>query len=674
MPQGSFYEILIVFFFNLSILFPLVQTTKAPIEYFTIKCGLKSLLRPNGNGISSDLLLAAIEKQVFDISQWSIELALYIHFKTYRLLCSGNAVAIDQEFSMKNKSFLPDMHQLVDRKVGKRNSVAAAKYPIDAGYAELRANYCELKLYDCSYKNNMTYYAAENFRVAFGNNIWMHAYVRIRKFLRKLHPGKENDKLIYYTLDALFNKKSKRHAHKAITESLSKYVQWDGSVFHHIKRDWYSFVPLFYRIQRFNEANGIKNFRLVPHYRHGRKHIRIDTKTLCGILNSIEKGKVSRENEAANARKVWEDHFVILPEGERTVSKFVTAHHKFDMQFTTNGVEASLLFKRNKKPDMDAKQRDEKIMERVREKFNKSEYQMYVAIDTGARLQLGAVARDAKTGKTLSLTKHKSQTYRYDVQEFKLKDRRIALTKTVMEAKEKDRKVFALLSNPSEETGFQLTHRMITSLPLNENCEVQTYQTPKKKNTSKFREKRNKSRESEDDSAEKDVVDVIDDRHRLELSSMSWNYADFVSFELKHFWSIQNVCETEELAHLKFKQFIYREKELHSMAKQMARYGQVTAKSTREDMRRKDSTPTSPKRSTLVFMGDAEIGANSPIKGYGRTAIRRFTKILSIYCDVIRIGEWRTTKNCQKCHVRVNVSSSPHRFVQCQQCKKVSLI
>lgn len=556
------------------------------------------------------------------------------------------------------------MHQLVDRKVGKRDSVAAAKYPIDAGYAELRANYPQLKLYDCSYKNNMTHYAAENFRAVFGKNIWMHAYGRIRKFLRKLHPGKENDKLIYYTLDALFNKKSKRHAHKAITESLSKYVQWDGSAFHHIKRDWYSFVPFFFRMQRFNEANGIKNFKLVPHYRHGRKHIRIDTKSLCGILNSVEKGKVNRENEAANPRKVWEDHFVILPEGEKTVSKFVTAHHKFDMQFTTNGVEASLLFKRKKKPDMDAKQRNETIMERVREKFNKSEYKMYVAIDTGARLQLGAVARDATTGKTLSLTKHKSQTYRYDVQEFKLKDRRIALTKTVMEAKDKDRKVFALLSNPSEEIGFQLTHRMITSLPLNGD------QKPKKNNTSKFREKRNQSRESEDDSTERDV---IDDRHRLELSSMSWNYADFVSFELKYFRSIQNVCEKEELAHLKFKQFIHREKELHSMAKQMAQYGQVTAKSTREDMRRKDSTPTNPKKSTLVFIGDAEIGANSPIKGYVRTAIRRFTKILSIYCDVIRIGEWRTTKNCQKCHVRVNVSSSSHRFVQCQQCKKVSL-
>lgn len=115
------------------------------------------------------------------------------------------------------------------------------------------------------------------------------------------------------------------------------------------------------------------------------------------------------------------------------------------------------------------------------------------------------------------------------------------------------------------------------------------------------------------------------------------------------------------------------------MAKQLATYGVVTSKSLRKKQTIDEIPPgysaeNTIKRSTLVFVGDANIAANSPVKGYVRTPIRRFVKILSIYADVVKVREWGTTKNCHKCHSRVVVSKSPHRFVQCPQCKKVILI
>lgn len=100
--------------------------------------------------------------------------------------------------------------------------------------------------------------------------------------------------------------------------------------------------------------------------------------------------------------------------------------------------------------------------------------------------------------------------------------------------------------------------------------------------------------------------------------------------------AIQEKLAQEELAHVKLLHYINREKELHAMAKQLATF--VTSKSVRKQQSIEEIPPGHPiKRTTLIFMSDAHIGANSPIKGYVRTPIRRFIKVLSIYADLVKV-------------------------------------
>lgn len=143
---------------------------------------------------------------------------------------------------------------------------------------------------------------------------------------------------------------------------------------------------------------------------------------------------------------------------------------------------------------MDPKEMNEANEKRARQKLERKDYRMYVGVDTGARLMLGAVSRDAATGKTGQFTKYKSATYRQDVNDLVLKDRRVLLTKTTLEAKERDRRVFTLTDSLNH-NGYRLTNTFKTELPPFDN------------------------------------VPASVDRHRIELSSMSWNYSDFTSFQ-----------------------------------------------------------------------------------------------------------------------------------------------
>lgn len=101
---------------------------------------------------------------------------------------------------------------------------------------------------------------------------------------------------------------------------------------------------------------------------------------------------------------------------------------------------------------------------RVQRRFERREYGMYVGVDTGARLMLGAVSRDAATGETEGFTKYESKTYTWDVGDQISKDRRIFLTKTTLKKKENDRRVFAL-SDPLTHNDYHLTKALKIELP-----------------------------------------------------------------------------------------------------------------------------------------------------------------------------------------------------------------
>lgn len=100
----------------------------------------------------------------------------------------------------------------------------------------------------------------EQFRSAFRNYTQMHANRRIRKFLRRVHYGKKNGKLIYLKLYKLFHKNSDKAVTPVIIKSLKDHLGWkDGMNFYHIKRDWNPFVPFFFKLLRFNATKDIKN-------------------------------------------------------------------------------------------------------------------------------------------------------------------------------------------------------------------------------------------------------------------------------------------------------------------------------------------------------------------------------------------------------------------------------
>lgn len=52
------------------------------------------------------------------------------------------------------------------------------------------------------------------------------------------------------------------------------------------------------------------------------------------------------------------------------------------------------------------------------------------------------------------------------------------------------------------------------------------------------------------------------DRNRTELFSMSWNYEEYVKFELKHFHITQEATSNAKLVHFKFKQSIFTKKKI----------------------------------------------------------------------------------------------------------------
>lgn len=128
-------------------------------------------------------------------------------------------------------------------------------------------------------------------------------------------------------------------------------------------------------------------------------------------------------------------------------------------------------------------------------------------------------------------------------------------------------------------------------------------------------------------------------------SSMSSDYTAFCVFELRHLIGTQRIFCNRKLAQFKFRKHISENKYWHKKAKEFS------------DHKNKN---------TLFFAGDGNFASNSPIRGYVRTPIRKFLKILRLYCDVLSVNEFRTTALCSLCYRNVDVSISPDRYSVCR--------
>lgn len=127
------------------------------------------------------------------------------------------------------------------------------------------------------------------------------------------------------------------------------------------------------------------------------------------------------------------------------------------------------------------------------------------------------------------------------------------------------------------------------------------------------------------------------------MSSSSWNYQDFVEFELKHLERTQSVLINPILAHYKLKQWIFKTKHLTQMARQLKQTDTLDPKAW-DSYEEADKADNAERRSrckkftrmnkhknaherTLINVGDCKISGNLPMRGYVRTYLKFPTRI-----------------------------------------------
>lgn len=119
-----------------------------------------------------------IRKQVLDISRLTVEASIYIHFMIMRSL-SQNTFSEDQlDFNVYFMA-LREI-QAMPRASKKVPHPDTEIYALDDTYRLLRG---DIPFVETTEKGNMIRYAWQQYETNFNNNIWMHGYTRVRKFL-----------------------------------------------------------------------------------------------------------------------------------------------------------------------------------------------------------------------------------------------------------------------------------------------------------------------------------------------------------------------------------------------------------------------------------------------------------------------------------------------------------
>lgn len=143
-----------------------------------------------------------------------------------------------------------------------------------------------------------------------------------------------------------------------------------------------------YRLQRFNEANGLKNFRLFPQNSFGRKSIRIDTFTMRVFVNHIHnktgQGKRPLDSQKTEHVKTWAPCVNYF--------KFQTKHRWFDFSMVTDAVSATVQCVHMKNEWIERAEFLERLEEKrkrfrsnARDLLTKNEYDKCGGIDEGSK-------------------------------------------------------------------------------------------------------------------------------------------------------------------------------------------------------------------------------------------------------------------------------------------------
>lgn len=369
-------------------------------KYLTVKCGLhKKCLNQQ--------LFVAIQDDVAEISRLTVEVSVYLHYKLSKEWSSGHFPTI---------SFLDYFYALCDK--------SKAKYDMDLAYKSIRGEYISKK-YNHSYRSNLLVFAAKQYETIFSNNIWMHAYTRLRRFLYQFE---KNKTVVYQMLDFLFNQNSKYSLNMDLYKIMREHLKFSGCRFLHIKEYPLAHLRFFYNLQRYNEQNELKNFSLIPIYKHGLLHIRYDTFALYQRLCGLKLFKGSHEAFHANRREYWLQYFKLPKLGRK----------QFDYSITTDGITISFstiklvpkgtqsIAKKLKRTSF-----NNNPMTTIRQKLQENYFDSYVGLDPGEKLILGGVRIDQGPSQEVSRIKIKSKRFKYMASDYARNEQRKKTTSKI---------------------------------------------------------------------------------------------------------------------------------------------------------------------------------------------------------------------------------------------------
>lgn len=341
------------------------------IQVFSVKCGL------NSKCIDKDLL-RQIQLDVVEMSKLLVEMSIYTHYMLNKNWRRGD---------FTKPKFLDYFYALsTTGKQSRKNDT------IDTGYRNLRQGNVK-NIANRSNKSNPIVFAAKQYQTIFNNNISMHAYSRIKRFLNLFDKDK---KRLYETLDYLFNSSSTNEPNAYLIDRMVEYLQYDYTRILTIKTKPYDHIRLFYTLQRFNSKFGLRNFALIPIYKHGLHHIRYDTQSLFSCLKGLHKiAGIKREDFTTDQ---WSNWFK-LPESKT---------HKFHGAISTDGVAVTFSMERpiakpTKNVDKQAnivELNDESYLNRIKNNLSSQSlpgrnlhYEVYIGLDPGLKLMYGGTER-----------------------------------------------------------------------------------------------------------------------------------------------------------------------------------------------------------------------------------------------------------------------------------------
>ncbi|CAO1376712.1 unnamed protein product [Diamesa hyperborea] len=378
-------------------------------EITTIKSGLLTFAK-------NSKIYNKIQLDVEEMSVLSYEAAIYISFDVMKKLEEKNVIS-------PKINFLDYFYPLF------KDQMKGDKYVISSEYNNFRNDY-NLRKYTKKLRSNLFVGMANQYTTIFENNIWMHAYSRVRTFLKRTNKPKKpsaepstessaepsaesstepstepSNKDIYLALLYLFDV----NPDNDLPSTVVVPTNWVQGHFANLKEknNLYKSLNDFYFIWSTNKINKWKNFRLTPLFRLGRLHFSYDTVALYQLLCSIEecpKTESPKTGRMINMTAIQFQSSVVYSDYFN-----LKKNKKYSGSFSTDGVSVSVRYLREQKEPAPPTTLNLEALKDCKD-------QVWVGIDPGMRLFLGGVRAvgDPYIKENVSTIKYKSAKYYHE--------------------------------------------------------------------------------------------------------------------------------------------------------------------------------------------------------------------------------------------------------------------